>query len=293
VRSLTLASAGGCHDGKSSFFAAMIAAMKRLALAILLATNVAAAADRNVDRCLAAHVRGQELRLDNKLRSARDSFRDCSGDTCPAGVRQQCIQWLEEVEHGLPSIVVGVRDRGGRDVKDVALELDGKRLASGDIGPAIDVDPGEHVLRALRPGHTPVEVRVVAREGERGRLVTVELETAARAESSPLPTPTEPRRVMKAPIGGYVLAGGGVVALGVAAALWLSARSDFDRLTSQCKPTCGGDQIDPARRKAIVGDVLGAVGIGMVLGGGYWVLSASGSDRTIARSLALTGGGRF
>jgi hypothetical protein len=93
------------------------------------------------------------------------------------------------------------------------------------------------------------------------------------SKSEPAPTPVEhdapkleePSRPI--PLLAYVLAGGGVAALGVAGGFAISGmntRSDLQR--AGCEPNCPSTEVDSARRSFLIADVFGIAGVA-ALGG--------------------------
>jgi hypothetical protein len=124
--------------------------------------------------CIAASEAGQGKKLHGSLREAREQLLVCARGVCPAIVRQDCAQWLTEIVAALPSVVVGARDPEGHDLVDVTVSVDGVVVASRLDGRPIEVDPGAHRFRyALATGAAPIEERVLIREGERNRSLTV------------------------------------------------------------------------------------------------------------------------
>src|SRR5271156_3625369 len=59
--------------------------------------------------CIAASEDAQQLKLDGKLTLARARLLGCARAECPAIVRQDCAQWIAEVDAALPTVVLGAR----------------------------------------------------------------------------------------------------------------------------------------------------------------------------------------
>ena len=57
-------------------------------------------------------------RRSGKLLAARAALLACSREICPDAVRGDCVDWLEDVNRSVPSVVVTARDCGV-DVVDV------------------------------------------------------------------------------------------------------------------------------------------------------------------------------
>ena len=148
-----------------------------ICMALLLVTEVAAAQSPPIDAaaCADAFEQGQVDRNAGELLAARGHFRTCAQDSCPAVVREQCTKFHTDVEKAMPSIVVTAKDRRGADVADVRLSIDGVPRGQRLDGKPIELDPGEHRLRLESADGKPVDQTIVIAEGERARLVRVEL----------------------------------------------------------------------------------------------------------------------
>ncbi|WP_437663463.1 hypothetical protein [Sorangium sp. So ce1182] len=147
-----------------------------LALSLAAALSLAgidARAQPSKRACAAAYERAQGLRRDGKLIAAREALIACSQPTCPAAAVADCGPWLAEVEKSLPSVVIAARDAGGRERLDVRVLVDGRLLAAALDGKALPVDPGPHTFRYEPAGGPAVEERVLIREGEKNRAITV------------------------------------------------------------------------------------------------------------------------
>src|SRR5262245_57621517 len=89
--------------------------------------------------CFARHEEGQTARRERRLLQARAALRTCSRASCPAAIRADCVDWLEQVGRSLPSVVVTARARGA-DEADVKVLVDGKLLAPRLSGAALELD---------------------------------------------------------------------------------------------------------------------------------------------------------
>jgi hypothetical protein len=248
------------------------------ALAVLapLFTSAPARADEK-QACVTAADEAQRLRDERKLVKARDQMLSCARDVCPELVRKDCMKWLADVETSLSTVTLSARDAKGRDFVDVRVSLDGAPLTGTLDGRAIFVDPGVHVFKFELAGKPPVEQKVVVREGERNRAVTAIFDVA---EPSPeTPPPPEGR----APVLGYVVAGAGALALGGAAFFWISGRSDIGTLRDGCGAThaCAQSDVDAARTKLVIGDVVAGLGIVAIGIGVYMIVTGSTSPSTV------------
>lgn len=160
------------------------AARVAVLLAAASAGRAAAAPPPSKDACVAAYVEAQHARRDGALRRAREQLLVCAQPECPIVLQRDCLPWLTEVEQLVPTIVFVVRDANGRDLGEVAVNMDGKPLVSRLDGLPVDVDPGEHVFRFDAAGFAGIEQRVLVQEGEKARRVVVTLPTT-RAPVAP------------------------------------------------------------------------------------------------------------
>jgi hypothetical protein len=240
--------------------------MRAAALAIAVSTQSptsAVAADKHA--CVSAHEQAQELRHAAKLREAREKLVACSQETCPALVRQDCAPWLSEIDGVLPSIVPVARNERGAEAFDVRLFIDGALVAQRLDGKAIDVDPGDHVLRFEHAPSRPLEERIVVREGEKARPIEVSFASveapalAANARRGPGVLP-------------YVLAGGAAAAFSSFAYFGIRGIGD----SNACNHSCNADQSDAITNRFRIADI--SLVTGVVLGGAalWMILSASG-----------------
>ncbi|WP_437948462.1 hypothetical protein WME98_49120 [Sorangium sp. So ce296] len=165
-----------------------------LAVAAALAlTGARADAQPHKRACAAAYERAQGLRRDGKLLAAREALIACSQPTCPAAAVADCGPWLAEVEKSLPTVVIAAKDAHGRERLDVRVLVDGRPLAAALDGKALPVDPGPHTFRYEPASGPAVEERVLIREGEKNRAITVTLgASSAGAPASPPPPAAAP-----------------------------------------------------------------------------------------------------
>ena len=218
--------------------------------------------------CIAAYEDAQRRRNRGDLIEAREALKVCSRDVCPAIARTDCTGWLAELRVDVPTIVVGARFEGGRDVIDVKVFLDGKPLADRIEGRAVEVNPGVHTLRFELQGREPVEERVSILVGERNRKVIVTI-------PDPTPPAPAPKPSSGIPTMTYVL--GGVGALGLAGfgflgLTGLSREGDLD----DCKPSCASGDVDAVRTRYLAADISLVVGLAALGGATYFYFESRG-----------------
>ncbi|MDP8998554.1 MAG: hypothetical protein M3O46_00400, partial [Myxococcota bacterium] len=132
-----------------------------------------AANESEKEHCISAADQGQQLRDDSKYQLAREAFARCARETCPNVVKQECGQWLHELDEKSPTVVLGAQDRKGSDLADVKVTMDGTPFATTLDGKPLPADPGDHVFRFEAPGLAPAEEHVAIRAGEKNRVIDV------------------------------------------------------------------------------------------------------------------------
>lgn len=243
------------------------------ALAAMLAAGSARADGDAPDKaaCVAQLDNAQSLQSGKKLRDARASLVTCSNDACPDVVREDCARSLVALDANMPSAVFSAVAETG-DITDVRLVLDGELASERLDGKAVSVDPGEHVARFIRAGRAPVEVRFVAREGEKNRLVSASF--GAPRSLAPVPVKVEGTR--RSPVLPLLLAGTGVAALGAGLGFRLEADADADDMRRTCAPACDQGARDSLSEKLTVSNVSLAIGLGALAASGIvWLVDSN------------------
>ncbi|MFS8069891.1 MAG: hypothetical protein ACMG6S_26295 [Byssovorax sp.] len=262
-----------------------------------VARGGAARADE-VRACVAASEQAQLRRDEGKLKLAREQMLMCARESCPAPVRKDCAAWLAALDASVPTIVLSAQDEGKHDLFDVDVSLDGVALQNPLDGKAIPVDPGPHTLRFEARGRPPVEERVLVREGEKRRAVSVHLPASpgsGAGSAEPGATTAAPR----VPMASIVLGGVGVAALGSFAAFGILGKNQLATLRETCGTTrtCAEADVDAARVKLIVADVslgvaVASLGVATVL---FFTHGAKAKEAAaVARTIVVTpmpGGG--
>jgi hypothetical protein len=190
--------------------------------------------------CASSYEEAQQLKLSSRLIAARGKLAICTRATCAEAMRLDCARWFEEIERELPTVVLAARDSGGTDRSDVGVELDGRAWQSRLEGKSLEIDPGEHELRFLPAHAEPVTLRIVARQGQKDRLVTVTIpKEGSSAESA--------RKTV-----GYVVGTVGLGALGASLYLGYSAKQQENGMRTgpvACAPHCSDSEVDTLRTK--------------------------------------------
>jgi uncharacterized membrane protein len=266
---------------------------------VLAFASHASRASADVQACLGASEKGQRARGAGKLREAREQFLLCSSDGCPAMVRRDCAQWQGEVIATLPSIVLGAKDRAGRDLFDVTVSIDGEPLVKKLDGKSLPVDPGPHTFKFEMAGAPPVIERALIKEGEKTRVIAATFAVGAAASDAP-PTPA-PVAEDKSAAGHerghtvfpWIVVGLGVATMGAGLVVLLTSPSlppGCSQATKTCTRLPGEPPSAFAKRQEDAGRsesqpteglIIGAIGLGVVGAGLLWhFLEPTGPART-------------
>jgi len=265
-----------------------------LGTCLLLPTRYARA-EGNKAACGPAYESAQELRAAGKLREASDQLVICAQQICPSFVETDCAQWLTEVRHALPTVVVAAKDPKGEDTIAVRILIDGETVKKELDGIAFAVNPGTHQFRFELEGAEPIEKQIVLQAGEKDRIISVSFPPPVGAPST---APAEPAHDVPAappvvedtphegakpgPLRRYAFVAGGVGVAGIAGFAILGAvgRSKQSQLeASGCSPNCSPDEVGSVRTKYILADVSLGVGIaGLGAGIAMFFLSQPKAD---------------
>ncbi|MBK8994964.1 MAG: hypothetical protein IPM35_04325 [Myxococcales bacterium] len=246
-----------------------------LALAVVCtcASAFAAPGTPTKPECFDAHERAQLAQKEKKLRAAKQDYSICANAACPKLVRSECEAELSKIDAVLASVIVFALDAGKSD-STIRVSIDGApaEQASGPI----ELEPGEHLLRAETSDGRSVEKRVTLAEGRRNEKVTLDVPAAAPAAPSPEPPPAPapaPSRISPAV---WVLGGVAVIGLGGFVGFGLSGKGQESDLDS-CKPDCKRDDVDAMRRSYLLADI--SLGVALVAGGVGAYLYVSGNKK--------------
>lgn len=260
------------------------------AFALAVATlALPAAAQVDPQACVAAYEEVQADRQEGRLVVAKDKALFCAQSACPDVVKNDCANWLTEIDASLPTMTFQVKDASGQETTAVSVFYDGQLLRDKLDGKAVPVDPGEHTFRFEIPGSEPIEQAIVVREGEKNRKLEIsfakpsEGPSSAGAAGADL-TPAEDEGV--SPLA-YVFGGLGLVGVGMFATfaiLGTSEKSDLEAPVAEggCAPNCTDEQVDSVRTKLIVADISLAVGVVSLGVAAYFFISAAMGDDSAA-----------
>jgi len=215
-------------------------------------------ADGAKAECLAKYEEAQVARRERRLLASRAALRICSGVACPSAIRADCVDWLDQVSHSLPSVVVTARARGA-DVLAVKVFIDDKLATERLTGFALELDPGLHKFRFESPPWPVIEREVLASEGVKDRRIEVEfappLPTAAQLAAHGEPRPFRLER------SDYVF--GGIALAGFATLAYFGGTGLYDasQYEDSCMSHCNHSDVEAVRTKLIIADIGMAVGV--------------------------------
>lgn len=229
---------------------------------------LAAWADDKAD-CVAASEKAQQQKDDRKLIKAREQFLVCARDVCPAAVKKDCADQVADLEKRSPTVVLHAKDKAGQDLVAVKVTADGAPLTEQLDGRSIPFDPGVHTFHFETAGADPIDQKIVLAEGEKDRAITVSF--GGGAVGGPVgPTPTK----KSAPVAAFIVAGIGLVGMGVGAAFWgigLGQKST-DESAGGCAPNCTSDQVDTVHTSLVIGDAIFFSGTAVLAAGLIWTI---------------------
>lgn len=226
--------------------------MRRGCAAGIVLCVVTAPARADVDQCIDAHERAQQLRNGGHLVEARKALLMCSRDECPPLILADCRPWMNAARDEQPSVVLSVRDEHGTEISEVRVVIDGAEVTTRLDGRPIDIDPGEHVLRFERPNVAPIEQHVFLHVGEHAKLVAIAFQSATVTHTA--------SRWSAAPI---VLGIVAIAGIGTFAGFGISGKVAESNLAgSGCKPNCAESKIGDIRNQYIV--AYASLGVGVV-----------------------------
>ncbi len=275
-----------------------------LAFAVLCSLPLQARAE-TVEACVASNADGQVLQSQGQLLSAVEKFQRCAAEACPEEIRRDCGTAMLAAKAIVPSVVIAVR-RGDEDILDALVLIDNSRNPVRLDGRPIELDPGPHVVRVHHGSQDTIERQMVLRQGERNRLISIELPSKAVKVSpdrprlgpapvaeAPAPRPLE--RSEPIPKAAWVAGGVGVLSLGSFVVFGLDGKSKETAL-NRCKPDCTINAVSGMRRRYLIADV--SLGLSLVsLGTAVWLWWPSAgpakASGNLTASLGIDSSGRI
>lgn len=253
------------------------AATSAVALAII-ATMTPAWGDARTE-CVTASEKAQQARNAGRLSEAREQLAICGRAECPKLIQSDCTNWMSEVIAVLPTVIPAAKDRKGRDLIDVKVLLDGKVVSETIDGKPFPVDPGVHVFKFETKGAPPIDEKIVVKQGEKNRIVTVTFAIGEEADGgAKKPGPIDVGRDSdrrdddrgghrSPPIAAFIVGGLGLAALGTALYINLDANADARKLRDECAPKCNPADVDDVEQRRIIAGVTAAAGGALLIAG--------------------------
>lgn len=289
--------------------------MRALVLGWLVAVGLTTSPARADDKaaCLDAASKGQALRDQHKLVEAREQFRRCAVQQCPAMVVQDCGGWLSDVEKSLPTVVITAKDGAGNDLVDVQVTLDGQPLLTKLDGGAVPANPGMHTFHFETREGARLDWQALIKQGDKNQELAVvlgappgtpvaapsatpELPGAAGRGNAETGTPAPATSSGTWKTMGWVLGGLGVAGIAVGTVFGLVSMNDKNNAHCDAHDFCDPDSLASGRSAATGADV-GFIAGGALLAGGVACLllapsgTAAGAGALRVAPLIGRGGG--
>ena len=239
------------------------------------------------DACSAAYEHAQERRIDGDLIHAREQLLLCNKPECADFIRQDCGQWLGEVETALPGVTVEATGENGATLTQDSVTVDGVLVASALSGLSLPMNPGTRHFKFESAGFPPIERDVFLAEGQKSQLVQVAFAPPVVAPAPVVPAPDRAPRPRASAQPGVAFGTLGVVGLAGFAAFGLSGTSAEHSLrASPCASThtCTDSQTSPIERKYLIADISLSVGV-LSLGAATYFLLANREPSKAASEL--------
>ncbi len=166
--------------------------------------------------------------------------------------------------------------------------LDGKEADKSVLGGDMILEPGDHTMEVRVPGVPPKTTTITLALGDHKRIPvevpkppTVVVRQVVQAPPPAAVAAPPPPRDKPRLYAGIGLAAGGVVAVGVASAVALVARSDYNTAIAQCpNSTCttrkAYDDTQSAIRRANIASIVAGGGVVLAGAGVYLILTSHG-----------------
>jgi hypothetical protein len=235
--------------------------------------------------------------------SAWAAWNDAAARANAAGktsAEKNALARAAALEPALAKLTISVAP--GTDVAGLQIKRDGVPVSPGELGSALPVDPGPHVVEASAPKKKDWSSNVDVAPKQADARVTVSLADDVEAVQPPPPNPAE-SNAAAAPAStgaetpaqasgwntqktlGVVVAGAGVVGLAVGAVLGLGAQSDNDQALKNCRTStlCSANGLSltaDAKNAATAADVAFGVGAAALAAGAIvWFTAPHGPSK--------------
>lgn len=224
-----------------------------------------------------------------KTASAWAEYREVIALARAAGSKEReelATQKAKALEPKLSRLAIKVSG----DASGLTITRDGEALESAELGVAIPVDPGTHVIEASAPGKQTFSQSIeVGKEGDSKVVEIPALADGAGPAPGPADEPAKDGGGSAQGTIGLVMGGVGIVGVAVGAVFGLSASSKWKDAKAECSDYpygCGSEGValqDDAKSAATI-STIGFIAGGVLLAGGaaLWLTAGSGDEQTVA-----------
>jgi hypothetical protein len=249
------------------------------------------------------------------------TYREAASAASAAG-RTEYLATAQRHAEALAPTLARLTVTVAQPVEGMQVTRDGVRVDRAEWGTPIPVDTGMHNMQASAPGHKSWVSGVdVPKDGLQVSVAVPPLDALPGESSPPVVAPPTPAPLALPPsapavperaegggpgprLMGLVVAGVGVVGLGVGAGFALSAKSQYNTSLSNCEPSnpdaCNGtgvSQRNDARSAGNIASVAVSVGAAALAGGAViWLTAPHGGQPPSSSArigIAPTLGGAF
>jgi hypothetical protein len=223
----------------------------------LRAEDSAAGASPSRAQCLQLHEQAQSARLQGELLAARAALRECASAACPGLVTRDCVDWLQEVERQMPSVIFRGEENGD-DLVELRVSEGDKLLTASLTGTPLELDPGPHHFTAELAGFPVQHATYVLQAGDKARVVLFEFKSPAPKPPAPAAAPSaspEPERSRPVPLATYVLGGSALLAAATGSGLGLAALARRNDVRDSCAPLCTDRDLRGFKNLALASDL--------------------------------------
>lgn len=221
--------------------------------------------------CMAAFHEAQLQKAEARYQAARRELLKCAQTECGDAMIASCIQMYAGLESAIPSVVPSAK-RGGAELANVSVDVNGTPVSGHLEGTPLELDPGVYTFTFHAPGLPSVQHEVVLRAGEQRRpLVAVfpaeaPVPAFAPATVGSRPTPALQPASRGVPVMSYVLGGLGLAGLGTFVAYRVSAANLEDELDQVCAPRCSRSATDGVDQRYLMSNIALGVGAAAIAG---------------------------